>query len=82
MQTARPNGSTGLDWGIQSSIAGRKGPVLVHGGSDGYWFAFVVLFPGSGNGVLVIDNASEKIGGDTAAKSALTEVLPTLAPPN
>lgn len=82
MQTAQPNGPTGLDWGIQSSIAGRKGPVLVHGGSDGYWFAFVVLFPGSGNGVLVIDNASEAMGGDAAAKAALKAVLPTLAPAN
>jgi CubicO group peptidase (beta-lactamase class C family) len=82
MQTVQPNGPTGLDWGIQSSIAGRKGPVLVHGGSDGYWFAFVVLFPASGNGVLVIDNASEKMGGDAAAKAALKDILPTLAPAN
>ena len=37
---------------------GRKGPVLVHGGSDGTWFAYVVLFPETGNGVLAIDNAS------------------------
>ena len=80
MHTAQPNGPTGLDWGIQSSIAGRKGPVLVHGGSDGYWFAFVVLFPESGNGVLMIDNASEEMGGDAAAKAALKEILPTLAP--
>jgi CubicO group peptidase (beta-lactamase class C family) len=82
MQTAQPNGPTGLDWGIQSSIAGRKGPVLVHGGSDGHWFAFVVLFPGSGNGALVIDNASEDMGGDAAAKAALKEILPSLAPAN
>ena len=80
MQAAQPNGPTGLDWGIQSSIAGRQGPVLVHGGSDGYWFAFVVLFPGSGNGALVIDNASEKMGGDVAAKAALAAILPSLAP--
>jgi len=82
MQTAQPNGPTGLDWGIQSTIAGRKGPVLVHGGSDGHWFAFVVLFPESGNGVLVIDNASEDMGGDAAATAALKEILPILAPAN
>jgi CubicO group peptidase (beta-lactamase class C family) len=40
MQTAQPNGPTGLDWGVQTSIAGRKGPVLVHSGSNGYWFAY------------------------------------------
>ncbi|MEO8177159.1 MAG: serine hydrolase domain-containing protein [Sphingomicrobium sp.] len=81
MQTAQPNGPTGLDWGIQNSIAGRKGPVLVHGGSDGYWFAFVVLFPETGNGALVIDNASEEMGGDAAAKAALQKILLTIAPP-
>lgn len=80
MQTAQPNGPTALDWGVQSSIAGRQGPVLVHGGSDGYWFAYVVLFPRSGNGALVIDNASTDMGGDTAANAALKTILPTLAP--
>ena len=80
MQTSQPNGPTGLDWGIQSSIAGRQGPVLVHGGSDGNWFAYVVLFPRSGNGVLVIDNASAGMGGDAAANSVLKAVMPTLAP--
>ncbi|MET3711721.1 CubicO group peptidase (beta-lactamase class C family) [Sphingomonas trueperi] len=82
MQTAQPNGPTGLDWGVQASIAGRKGPVLVHSGSDGYWFAYAVLFPASGNGVLVIDNASQKMGGDAAGMAALKEILPTLAPAN
>ena len=80
MQTAQPNGPTGLDWGIQTSISGRQGPVLVHGGSDGNWFAYVVLFPQSGNGVVVIDNASAEMGGDAAAQAALKAILPTLAP--
>ena len=80
MQTAQPNGPTGLDWGIQASISGRQGPVLVHGGSDGHWFAYVVLFPRTGNGVIVIDNASEQMGGDAAAQAALKAILPTLAP--
>jgi CubicO group peptidase (beta-lactamase class C family) len=82
MQTAQPNGPTGLDWGVQASIAGRRGPVLVHSGSDGYWFAYAVLFPASGNGVLIIDNASQKMGGDAAGMAALKEILPTLAPAN
>ena len=81
MQTAQPNGPTGLDWGIQTSISGRQGPVLVHGGSDGNWFAYVVLFPRTGNGVLVIDNASAQMGGEAAAQAALKAILPMLAPP-
>jgi CubicO group peptidase (beta-lactamase class C family) len=81
MQTAQPNGPTGLDWGIQPSIAGRQGPVLVHGGSDGNWFAYVILFPGSGNGVVLVDNASAEMGGDAAAQAALKVIIPTLAFP-
>jgi CubicO group peptidase (beta-lactamase class C family) len=80
MQTPQPNGPTGLDWGIQPSIAGRQGPVLVHGGSDGYWFAYIILFPGTGNGILVADNASPDMGGDAAAQAVLAALLPGLAP--
>ncbi len=79
MQTVQPNGPTGLDWGIQASIAGRQGPVLVHGGSDGNWFAYVILFPATGIGVVLVDNASAEMGGDTAAQAALKVILPTLA---
>ncbi|WP_146204381.1 hypothetical protein [Massilia glaciei] len=44
-QTARPGGPAGLDWGVQASVAGRRGPALVHQGSDGDWLAIVALFP-------------------------------------
>ncbi|MCI3133184.1 serine hydrolase domain-containing protein [Phenylobacterium aquaticum] len=81
MQTQQPHAPNGLDWGVQSSIAGRKGPALIHGGSDGYWFAYVVLFPETGNGGLVIDNASAEMGGDAAAKTVLKALLAGLAPP-
>jgi CubicO group peptidase (beta-lactamase class C family) len=80
MQTPTAPGASGLDWGIQPSIAGRIGPAWVHGGSDGFWFAYVVLFPNSGNGALVVDNADEAMGGDKAAMAALKAVLPWLAP--
>ncbi len=81
MQSAQPGGGNGVDWGIQPAIAGRKGPVLVHGGSDGNWFAYMVLFPETGNGVLVIDNASADMGGDSAVMTLLGAMLPTLASP-
>ena len=81
MQSAQPNGTSGVDWGIQPTIAGRQGPALVHGGSDGNWFAYMVLFPKTGNGVLVIDNASADMDGDTAVMALLAAILPTIAPP-
>jgi CubicO group peptidase (beta-lactamase class C family) len=80
MQTAQPNSPAGLDWGVQDSMAGRRGPVLAHGGSDGNWLAWVALFPESGNGVLTVANATEDMGGDKATDAVLAALLPTLSP--
>ena len=38
-----------------------------------------MLFPQTGNGVLVLDNASEEMGGGAAAKVILKSALPTVA---
>ena len=77
-----PQGDTvfALGWGAAPQIAGRAGPALTHGGSDGTWFAFVVLFPGSGNGALVVANAADSMGGDVAVMSAARALILTLAP--
>ena len=80
MQTALPGGPVAMDWGVQPSIAGRKGPVLVHGGSDGNWLAWVVLFPATNNGVLVTANATDDMGGDKATKAVLGALFPSLSP--
>jgi len=81
MQTAQPGGDTALGFGVQARLAGRRGPVLVHGGSDGTWFALVALFPGSGSGALVTANAGDSMGGDVAATAALKAAVADLAPP-
>lgn len=77
-----PQGDTAfaLGWGAAPRIAGRAGPALTHGGSDGTWFAFVVLFPGSGNGALVVANAADSMGGDAAVMSLARAAIMTLAP--
>ena len=80
MQTPQPNGANGLDWGVQPTVAGRQGPALVHGGSDGYWFAYIVMFPETGAGVLVADNAAPEMGGDSAARAVLGALQPHMAP--
>jgi CubicO group peptidase (beta-lactamase class C family) len=80
MQTAQPNSPAGVDWGVQDSIAGRQGPVLAHGGSDGNWLAWVALFPKTGNGVLTVANATEDMGGDKATHAVLAGLFPTLSP--
>lgn len=80
MQRAQPNSPAGLDWGVQGSIAGRQGPVLVHGGSDGNWLAWVALFPDSDNGVLVVANATADMGADRATHAVLGAIFPDLSP--
>ena len=63
MQTVQPGGgSAGLGWGIQPSLAGHAGPVLMHAGSDGTGYAIVALFPQLGRGLLVVANASDEMG--------------------
>lgn len=80
MQTAQTGSPSGLDWGVQPSIAGRQGPVLVHGGSDGNWLAWVVLFPAQNNGVIAIANAAEDMGADKATMGVLGGLFAGLAP--
>lgn len=75
----------GLDWGISPTVMGYTGTFLTHGGSDGMWYADVVLLPAKDSGVLTVSNAGKNMGGDKAAaralKAALSEIAP-LAPPS
>lgn len=80
MQTAQPGSASGLDWGVQDHIGDRKGPVLVHGGSDGNWLAWVVLFPDANSGALVIANAADDMGADKATHAVVAALLPSLSP--
>ncbi|MDT9001829.1 serine hydrolase domain-containing protein [Paucibacter sp. APW11] len=65
-----------LGWGVQASVAGRPGPVLLHGGSDGNWFALVALFPESGDGALVVANAGPDMGGEQLVSQVFVSLLP------
>ncbi|WP_395646541.1 serine hydrolase domain-containing protein [Terricaulis sp.] len=78
-----PQGETtaALGWGRQERAAGRQGPVLVHAGSDGNWFALVMLFPATGEGVLVAANAGESMGGDAAGLGTLRALAATVSRP-
>jgi CubicO group peptidase (beta-lactamase class C family) len=76
MQTAQPGGgSAGLGWGIQASLAGHKGPVLLHAGSDGTGFALVALFPELESGILTASNGAQDLGGDKATQAAMMALL-------
>jgi hypothetical protein len=77
-----PQGNTGfaaLGWGYLPSAFERRGPALFHAGSDGNWTAVVMLFPDTGNGVLVASNAFESMRGDRAANGAMHAIVPLIA---
>jgi CubicO group peptidase (beta-lactamase class C family) len=80
MQTAQAGSPAGLDWGVQASIAGRQGPVLVHQGSDGNWLAIAVLFPEQGTGVLAVANAAAEMGAEKVLNTVVGTLFPTLSP--
>jgi len=81
MQTAQPGSPAGLDWGVQPSIAGRQGPVLVHQGSDGNWLAIAVLFPEQGTGALMVANAGPDMGADQVLMGLAGKLFGQLSPP-
>ena len=67
----------GLGWGVRTSLDGVNGRFLTHSGSNGYWFARIVLAPDKGNGLLVVTNSAS----DAAQKRIAdleTRVVPTL----
>ena len=67
----------GLGWGVRSSLDGVKGRFLTHSGSNGYWFARIILAPDRENGLLVVTNSAS----DAAQKRIAdleTRMVPTL----
>ena len=79
LHTSQGDTGAALGWGVQARIMGLKGPALTHSGSDGNWYAVVLLFPDTGAGVLAAANAGESMGGDKATVAALRALGPTVA---
>ena len=77
-----PQGKSGmaLGWAFQDSMRGHVGPVLMHTGSDGTWFAIATLFPQTQSGVLIVANAGKSMGGEKAVMKAFKAVRPTVSP--
>jgi CubicO group peptidase (beta-lactamase class C family) len=67
----------GLGWGSRDSLDGVSGRFLTHAGSNGYWYARIVLAPDHENGLLIVTNSASD-----AAQKAIMEVeikvVPTL----
>jgi len=67
----------GLGWGVRSSLDGVEGNFLTHSGSNGYWFARIVLAPAKENGVLIVTNIASEAA-QKAVADVETKVVPTL----
>lgn len=78
-----PQGDTrsALGWGVGPKAMGRAGPALSHAGSDGNWYAIVVLYPASLGGVLVVANAGEDMEADKVVMPLARTLVPLVAPP-
>jgi CubicO group peptidase (beta-lactamase class C family) len=69
LQSPDPVTGNSLTWGVDATFMDRQGPMLSHTGSDESWYSMVILFPASGNGMLVNANAGADIGGEKADKA-------------
>lgn len=78
-----PQGDTrsALGWGVGPKAMGRAGPALSHAGSDGNWYAIVVLYPASLGGVLAVANAGEGMEADKVLMPLARTLVPLVAPP-
>jgi CubicO group peptidase (beta-lactamase class C family) len=68
----------GLGWGVRSELDDLHGRFLTHAGSNGYWFARIVLVPDSENGILIAANAGPDDGADKASDEIEKAMLPGL----
>ncbi|MEZ5475353.1 MAG: serine hydrolase domain-containing protein [Steroidobacteraceae bacterium] len=79
LHTGQGDTRSALGWGAAESPMKLKGPALTHAGSDGNWYALVVLFPVTGNGALVVTNSGDSMGGDKVATRAIHALAMTVA---
>jgi len=81
LHTGQGETRSALGWGAAPNPMSLRGPGLTHTGSDGNWFAAVCLFPQTGNGVMVVANAADSMGGDQATVAVLRALAATVAEP-
>ncbi len=79
-QPAREGGKFALGWRVQGSMAGVNARHLAHTGSNGAWFALIVLKPDSEDAVLVTSNAGEDVEADKAVRAVAVAALKAMAP--
>jgi CubicO group peptidase (beta-lactamase class C family) len=77
LHTAQAGTIYGLGWGVRNSLDGVGEKFLTHSGSNGYWFARIVLSPDNEDGLLVVTNSAGD-GAQKAVSEVEAKVVPTL----
>lgn len=77
LHTAQDGSIYGLGWGVRSSLDGVNGRFLTHSGSNGYWFARIILAPDTRSGLLLVTSSADSAA-QKAVADAETKVVPTL----
>jgi CubicO group peptidase (beta-lactamase class C family) len=77
LHTGQKSTVYGLGWGVRSSLDGVNGYFLTHSGSNGYWFARIVLAPDTENGLLIVTNSASEPAQKAVADVEM-KVVPTL----
>lgn len=81
LHTGQGNTIYGIGWGVRTELDGLKGRFLTHAGSNGFWFARIVLMPDTESGVLIAANAGPDDGAYKASDAIERAILPKLARP-
>jgi hypothetical protein len=77
LHTAQAGTVFGLGWGVRGTLDGVNGRFLTHAGSNGYWYARIVLAPDQENGFLIVTN-SASADAQKAVANTEAEVVPAL----
>jgi CubicO group peptidase (beta-lactamase class C family) len=77
LHTAQAGTVFGLGWGVRDTLDGVNGRFLTHAGSNGYWYARIVLAPDQENGFLIVTN-SASADAQKAVANTEAEVVPAL----
>jgi CubicO group peptidase (beta-lactamase class C family) len=78
LHTAQAGTIYGLGWGVRAELEGIKARFLTHAGSNGFWWARIVLIPDRESGVLIAANAGPDDGADKASEEIEKAIVPTL----
>jgi CubicO group peptidase (beta-lactamase class C family) len=78
LHTAQEGSIFGLGWGVRTSLDGVSGRFLTHSGSNGYWFARIILAPDRENGLLLVTNSASPAA-QKAVADVEAEIVPTLS---